>query len=242
MFVHNRWPNATMKQSPHKVLLGYQPSTTQGLSKITNNKAAESRQQLIKEHRAAAVQALNQVAKTKPPTQYKVGDQVWLEAKHLTLSYTSAKLVPKRHGPFQIVKDISPVAYQLELPKAWTIHDIFHSSILTPYKETDEHGDNYQCPPPEMIDNAEEYEVELIISHRYHGKRRQLQYLIQWKGYSAADDTWEPADQVHAPDLVRKYHQKHPLKDDKSMQSKTRAKYLITCHITTEPCRPHPPH
>src|SRR5580692_3801331 len=240
-FVHNRWPNATTKQSPHEVLLGYQPSATQGLSKLTNNEAAESRQQLIKEHRTMAVQALNQVASVKPPTQHKVGDQVWLEAKHLTLPYTSAKLTPKRQGPFRIVKEVSPVAYQLELPKAWTIHNVFHSSILTPYKETDEHRDNYQRPPPEMIDNAEEYEVELIINHRYHGKKRQLQYLIRWKGYSAADNTWEPADQVHAPDLVRKYHQRHPLGDDKSVQPKAKTKCLTTCHITTAPCRPQLP-
>jgi hypothetical protein len=109
-FMHNRWPNTTTKQSPHEVLLGYQPSATQGLSKITNNEAAENQQQLIKEHRTAAVQALNQVAQAKPPAQNKVGDQVWLEAKHLTLPYSSAKLMPKCHGPFQIVKEISPVA------------------------------------------------------------------------------------------------------------------------------------
>src|SRR5580692_5514702 len=238
--MHNRWPNMTTKQSPHEVLLGYQLSATQGLSKITNNEAVENWQQLIKEHRVAAVQALNQVAQAKPPAQNKVGDQVWLEAKHLTLPYSLAKLVPKHHGPFQIVKEISPIAYQLELPRAWTIHDVFHSSLLTPYKETDEHGDNYQHPPPEMIDNAEEYEVELIINHRYHGKRHQLQYLIHWKGYSAADDTWEPADQVHAPDLVRKYHQKHPLDSDKRAWSKTRTKPITICHTTTTLCRPHP--
>src|SRR5580692_7732316 len=239
-FVHNRWPNATTKQSPHEVLLGYQPSATQGLSKPTNNEAAENRQQLIKEHRTAAVQALNQVASAKPPTQHKVGDQVWLEAKHLTLPYASAKLAPKRHGPFQIVKEISPVAYQLELPKAWTIHNVFHSSILTPYKETDEHGGNYQRPPPEMIDNAEEYEVELIINHRYHGKRRQLQYLICWKGYSAADDTWEPADQVHAPALVKRYHQRHPLDTEgyKGRGARQTKSTTTISKLTAPTCRP----
>ena len=93
-----------------------------------------------------------------------------LEAKHLTLLYASAKLAPRCHGPFQITREISLVAYQLELPRAWTIHNVFHSSLLTPCKETLEHGAQFQHLPPELIDNEEEYEVEDIINHRYHGK------------------------------------------------------------------------
>ena len=144
---------------------------------------------MIKEHKGAALQALNDIAQTTPGSQYKVGDWVWLKAKHLTLPYASAKLAPKHHRPFKIMREISLVAYQLKLPKAWTIHDMFHSSLLTPYKETREHGAQFQCPPPELIGNKEEYKVEQIINHRYHGKQHQLQYLIQWKDYSVADDT-----------------------------------------------------
>ena len=144
-----------------------------------------------------------------PASQYKVGEWVWLEAKHLALPYASAKLALKHHGPFQIMKEISPVAYQLALPRAWMIHNVFHSLLLTPYKETPEHRAQFQCPPLESIGNEEEYEVEQIINHRHYGKCRQLQYLIHWKGYSAADDTWEPTDQVHADDLVRSYHMKY---------------------------------
>ena len=79
-----------------------------------------------------------------------MGDWVWLKAKHLALPYTSTKLAPKRHGPFQITKEISLVAYQLTLPRAWTIHNIFHSSLLMPYKETLEHGAQFQHPPLEF--------------------------------------------------------------------------------------------
>ena len=176
---------------------------------ITNNETVEARHQLIKEHREAALHTLNKVAQITPVSQYRVGDWVWLEAKYLALPYASTKLAPKHHGPFQIMKEISPVAYQLALPRAWTIHNVFHSSLLTCYKETHESGAQFQHPPPELIDNEEEYKVEQIINHRYHGKHHQLQYLIHWKGYSAADDTWEPADQVHADKLVRTYHMKH---------------------------------
>ena len=159
------------------------------LTSITNNKTVEARHQLIKQHREVALQALNKVAQTTPESQYHIGDWVWLEAKHLTLPYALTKLAPKHQRPFKIMKEISPVAYQLELPRAWTIHDIFHSLLLIPYKETPEHRAQFQHPLPELIDNEEEYKVEDIINHRYHGKQCQLQYLIHWRGYSAADDT-----------------------------------------------------
>ena len=122
------------KWSPHEVLLGYCPSAAEELTSITNNETVEARHQLIKQHREAALHALNKVAQTTPKGQYHVGDWVWLKAKHLALPYASTKLAPKHHRPFKITKEISPVAYQLELPRAWTIHDIFHSLLLTPYK------------------------------------------------------------------------------------------------------------
>ena len=149
-----------------------------------------------------------------PASQYKVGEWVWLKAKYLTLPYALAKLAPKHHGPFQITKEISPVAYQLTLPRAWMIHNVFHSSLLTPYKETRKHGAQFQCPPLELIDNEEEYKVEQIINHWHFGKCCQLQYLIQWKGYSAVDDTWEPADQVNTDALVKSYHTKYAKEEE----------------------------
>ena len=244
-FVHNWWLNATTKCSPHEILLGYHSSAAEEPTNITNNEMVEARHQLIKQHQEAALQALNNIMQITPESQYKEGDWVWLEAKHLTLPYASAKLAPKHHGPFKITKEISPMAYQLELPRAWTIHDIFHSSLLTPYKETLEHRAQFQHPPLELIGNEEEYEVEQIINHRHHGKCHQLQYLIHWKGYSATDDTWEPADQVHTDELVRWYHLKHT-KDEMQHKSKRWAKIKITiclvspCPLPTQQTSPLP--
>jgi hypothetical protein len=76
-------------------------------------------------------------------SQYKPGEQVWLEATHLKIRYQKTKLKPKRYGPFKIIKEISPVAYQLRLPMAWEIHDVFHASLLSPYRETTTHGPNF---------------------------------------------------------------------------------------------------
>src|SRR5579863_5686676 len=165
-----------------------------------------------------AAHAINKTANSlgTPETQWKVGQKVWLEAKNLPLPHGTIKLAPKHHGPFQITRVISPVAYQLQLPHQWNIHPVFHASLLTPYIETDSHRPNYSRPPPDLIAGEVEYEVEQIRSHRHHGRRKQLQYLLKWKGYPESDNTWEPADQVHALDLVKAYHQRHRLEHIKA--------------------------
>src|ERR1700730_14143550 len=167
--------------------------------------------------RAQAIDALNKSAQVfQPPSQYRQGDRVWLEASHLRLPHQSSKLNPKRYGPFRISEEISSVAYRLELPASWRIHDVFHASLLSPYQETHAHGPNFSRPPPDLIDGEEEYEVERIISHRRHGRARTLQYLVKWKGYPESDNTWEPATQIHAPDLLKAYHRKRPLEQIKA--------------------------
>src|SRR6266481_5185525 len=158
-------------------------------------------------NRADNIQVLNKVADQKgpPPSQFHLREQVWLDASHLKLPHQKAKLTPKCLGPFKNIQEISPVAYRLELPPNWRIHDVFHASLLTPYYETAAHGPNFSQPPPDLIDGEEEYEVERIVAHRQFGRSKWLQYLIKWKGYPKSDNTWEPADQVHAPELIKHY-------------------------------------
>ena len=103
-FVHNHWPNATTKCSLHEVLLGYCPSIAEEPIPITNNETVEAQHHLIKEHRAAALQALNNITIAPPESQHKVGDFIWLETKHLALPYASANVtaqlacMPENHG------------------------------------------------------------------------------------------------------------------------------------------------
>jgi hypothetical protein len=83
---------------------------------------------------------------------------------------------------------------------------VFHTSLLMPYIETPSHGPNFIRPPPDLIDGEEEYEVEQICAHRRWGCGKTLQYLIKWKGYPESNNTWENADQIHAPTLIKLYH------------------------------------
>ena len=42
----------------------------------------------------------------------------------------------------------------------------------------------------ELVDGTEEWEVEEILDHRVtrRGKKLRSEYLVQWAGYSLADD------------------------------------------------------
>ncbi len=100
--------------------------------------------------------------------------------------------------------------YQLQLPDQWQIHPVFHVDLLTPYKEMATYGQNYMRPPPDLINGEEEYEVECIINSRYHGRRRQVQYLVKWKGYPDLDNQWIRWQDVNAPDLIAEYQQENP--------------------------------
>jgi len=215
--VHNNRKNLTTGLSPNQIILGYNLKLNPAITTPSVNETTEERIRLMEERRAQATAALNQVAEKSgtPSAQYQIGNQVWLEGKNLCLPYQATKLAPKRYGPFKIIKEISPVAYQLALPLSWKIHNTFHASLLSPYHETAMYGPNFSQPPPDLINNKEQYEVEQICNHRYFRRNRTLQYLIHWKGYPNSDDTWESAVDVHTPDLIKAYHKGTPLESIK---------------------------
>ena len=169
--VHNNTRNSTTKLVPNQILTGLEPAITPDRATGGDNPLAELRVDQLRERRILATNALNAVARAQTPIKeiFTKGQNVWLEAKNLALPYGSVKLAPRRHGPFKIMQVISPVTYKLALPAQWTIHPVFHASLLTPYVETEEHGENYSRPPPDLMGDEEQYEVETIKSHRRHG-------------------------------------------------------------------------
>lgn len=39
---------------------------------------------------------------------------------------------------------------------------------------------------------GEEFVVEAILGERYNKRKKVKEYLLKWKGYSDAENTWEP--------------------------------------------------
>jgi len=140
---------------------------------------------------------------------FKVDDLVMLNSKHITTQRPSKKLDSKRLGPFKIIERINDVAFRLALPTTMKIHDVFHVSLLEKYTPSAIPGRTIEPPPPVVVDDSLEYEVESILDSRI--RNRQLQYLVHWKDYDPSERTWEPLDHViHCPDLLLNFHNSHP--------------------------------
>jgi hypothetical protein len=137
--------------------------------------------------------------KDKPFKAYQKGQKVWLEGKNLKTTHPTNKLCPLRYRPFKITEVLSLAMYQLQLPEQWKVHNVFHARLLHPYKETEAHGPNFTEPPPDLIEGQEEWEVEQVLASRQYGQKKALQYLLKWKGFSDAHNSWQDKGSVHAP-------------------------------------------
>jgi hypothetical protein len=212
-FAHNNWPSDTTRKSPFFLLMGFNPRAdwihaTSPIPKVTLR--LEQLKEARIQARDAMIKAQQSWVKHRDTPKYKEGDLVWLEGKNLRINQPTAKLAPRRHGPFKITQVMSNVNYRLELPTQWSIHPVFHIDLLTPYKETIMHGPNFTRPTPELVDGEEEYSVEKILDSRHFGRRRRLQYLVKWEGYPDAENMWVDKDDVFADDKVREFKASNP--------------------------------
>ena len=150
--------------------------------------------------------------KTRPAPLFKVGDRVWLNRKNINTTRPSLKLDSKRFGPFKITKVVgeSKMAFELELPLHWRVHNVFHASLLDPYHANTIRGRTQPIPqPPDIVEGEPEYEVKEVLDSKIRG--RKLWYFVDWVGYGPEERTWEPVEHLtHAEKLVIAYHQRHP--------------------------------
>ena len=168
-YIINSQPSSTTKKAPYKLWMGHIPRAHQVIKdlKVPNLVERQNTLETVREEAALAMRRAQE--SWVKPTNYKPyqeGDKVWLEATNLHTTHPTKKLGPKRYGPFKVLERVRHVNFHLELPVHWKIHNIFHAKLLHPYTETEEHGENFTEPPPDLIEGVAEWEVEKILDMR----------------------------------------------------------------------------
>ena len=216
-FAHNSRIHSTHRQTLFYLLHGYEPTTYPSDVANVPSLAEEQLEQLAANRDKAVIThkwAQEAMIAWKPGLTYKkfeVGDKVWLDTQNLHLK-TTRKLTPRRLGPFEIVEEISPVVFKLKLPETWHVHNVFHASLLTPQVVTPKYGIPADPPLPDLINGESEFEVENILQHKIVGRKKEIRYLVQWRGYSRAESTWEPEEHLrNAPEVLEAYKSTHHL-------------------------------
>ena len=137
---------------------------------------------------------------------FSVGDLVLLNSSDFNLPPFS----PRNLGAFAIVKLVSDVAVELQLPAALLrCHPVLHVSKLRPYQQDSKFG----RPLPTLHAPAASTQPARFTVRQIAGQRkmnRGFQLLVKWEGYpDASDDTWEPRSKMRqdVPDMVRAFEQ-----------------------------------
>ena len=135
---------------------------------------------------------------------FDVGEWALLSAKHLRLSPVGTKkLLPKYLGPFEVVRRIGKVAYEMNLPASMSrYHDVFHVRLLRKYKD----GGRQAAPPPAVLLNGEEeQEIEQVLT-RADKRSGRREYYVSCKGQGPEENCWlTDTELANAADVVQDY-------------------------------------
>jgi RNase H-like domain found in reverse transcriptase/Reverse transcriptase (RNA-dependent DNA polymerase)/Integrase zinc binding domain/Chromo (CHRromatin Organisation MOdifier) domain len=194
--------------------MGFEPD--QRRSHIESvNEFKERMEDALNEAKAALVKSKDDMVKyydrrRTPAPEYQPGDRVYLDASDIHTTRPSRKLSHRRLGPFSVIRKVGNGAYRLRLPPSMSrLHPVFNVVKLTLAPEDPVPGRRLRPPPlPEIVNGEEEFIVEEILDSRVIN--RKLRYLVKWEGYGIEHNSWEPADDVHAPERVADFHRKHP--------------------------------
>ncbi|KAL0283444.1 UNVERIFIED_CONTAM: hypothetical protein Sradi_7228600 [Sesamum radiatum] len=102
---------------------------------------------------------------------------------------------------FTHYKAYRTVAYRIELPSWWKIHNVFHVSQLKKYSADKEDDTRNQPSRPQLeLTKMKEKVAEAILNHRVTrtAKREHTEYLVKWKGCSSEENTWERVTNLKA--------------------------------------------
>ncbi|KAK3507690.1 hypothetical protein QTP70_033867 [Hemibagrus guttatus] len=156
-YAQNSLIHSSTGLTPFQCVLGYQPPLFPWSGEPSDVPAVEEWYQRSQEvwerahvrlQRAVRSQRIQADRRRRPHPSYQVGQRVWLSTRNLHLKLPCRKLNPRFIGPFEIIRQVNPVAYRLRLPAAYRIWPTFHVSLLKPAYPSAEGAPDGGEPPP----------------------------------------------------------------------------------------------
>jgi Integrase core domain/Chromo (CHRromatin Organisation MOdifier) domain len=197
--------HTALKLTPFEALYGYAlpqlsigavpKSVNQSVNDIMEERIRTAR--VLKEQLLKAQQRMKKFAdKKRSERKFSIGDWVYLKLQpyrqvSLQGKATAHKLKPKFYGPYEILRKIGEVAYELNLPKGSMVHPVFHVSQLKRCI-----GESYE---PEIklpiVSSRGRVRIEplAILDKRMQGRKnsKKLEVLVKWSSLDEDEATWE---------------------------------------------------
>ncbi len=216
-------PNFIPRPLGDSVLTGGKPDSV--YLEHENDKAVDMAEQFEAERlRAKEALQLSQAFQQKNYnkgrllTEFEEGELVVLNPHSLDLirdiKGRGRKLMMRYDGPFEIIRKINPVTYQLRLPTSYGIHPILNIAHLEKYRPSPtEFG---QRPTKRMnrddFEALPEMEIEKIVAERMFkaaGKNRRVKkFRVRWMGLPEHEDEWKTKEELrNAPQILEEWFQ-----------------------------------
>lgn len=232
---YNSTPHTATTFAPAYLLHGFTPTTASSLikdgphisrpdnsdnSNLINEKAEAMVQHFEADrNRAKEALLLSQVHqqraynKGRLTNEFEEGDLVVLNAHSLRLlkgeKGRGQKLLMRYDSPFEILRKLSPITYQLRMPASYGIHPIINITHLEAYHKS---PPEFRERPTKRLNRSDFEEepkddVEAIVGERLRkvGKGRRIrEYKTRWEGYGPEFDEWLPAARLKNAPIVLK--------------------------------------
>lgn len=146
--------------------------------------------------------------------EFEEGDLVVLNPHSLNLlrgeKGRGQKFLMRYDGPFEIIRKLSPVTYQLRLPASYGMHPILNIAHLERYSRSPEDlGERpFKALNRADFEDMKEDEIERIVAERLRksGARRIKEYKVRWLGFGPEWDEWKTRHGLrNAPRILKEW-------------------------------------
>ena len=212
-FTINNSAHSSTGVSPMKFLTGRDaptPLTTAAADAVPSSTSdwVQARDEIQQSARDALIFAQAKMSiyydKKHKPLTLRPGDKAFIsltgsmEAGYHLPNTISHKLSPQCVSPFEVIRAVGRLVYELKIPATWKIHPVISVAHLEPYKE-DPYKRAESAPLPDR-------EAEEIVAERYNKRRKRQEWLVKWRNFGPEQNTWEPIDNLNnAPELLEEF-------------------------------------